>query len=283
MSEQTTPVVEPTQVENATSPIPQADPVVEPSIDPEVTPPEIAPAEEKTGAVTEEVPVEPPEPVTPTPAKSEEQVTQERLKGAIEKIQKLGEENDSALDLNAEIVADDPDFIHKIAEKNMVLANKVIQKLWGSQNIRSYKQLLDRVKLQELATTNPELYETKVELAEVKTELTTRKEQEDKETRSKFFASKNISDNEYDPNYQKVENALQYVNPDIVKKDLKKAYELAYNIAYGTSTPAPKASIPGPSVGGGTPPVPVPEVKAGPQGDTWLAQQLNQKFGYKTV
>jgi len=260
----------------------------------------IAPATEVTPVVsTEENALEVPQFAEPAKEKAAEEATapvtkveetvddnatlKKRLTGAISEVEKKNDEVRRAVDLQAELVSSTPDIIHKIAATDPVMANKVIEKVWGLQGIRSYKQLMEQAKLEEIKETDPDLYETRKEMAEVKARLKDRDEREQKTMRAEFLASKGIIENEYDPNFIKFQEAAEAVNPKLLEEDYKKALASQYAIAFAESKMVPhKAAPPTVSVGGGTPPAPLPAERP-PISDqsAWLAESLNKMRGYK--
>jgi len=218
----------------------------------------------------------------PVPQETDEQATlKKRLSGAISEVEKKNEEVRKIVDLQVELVTTNPDLIHRIAATDPVLANKVIQKVWGATGVRSYKQLVERVKLEELKEENPELYETKKELTEIKDRLTDRETRERESIRKSFFSKKGILENEYDPNFVRLQNALDRLNPSFIQEDYEKALEFAHKMEFSEEPVIKKESVPTLSVGGGVKPAPLPETKPPvSEQSSWLAAELNKARGY---
>ena len=273
MSEQIAPVEPPVKesatsevVDMATVEVPEFAPAV-PEKKPEESKPEVAPV--------------------PLADKADEQVAlQKRLNGALSDVEKKNEEVRKVVALQAELVQDNPDLIHKIAASDPILANKIVGKVWGDSGIRSYKQLLEKVNLESIKTTNPDLYETKSEMLRIKAQLEEQKTKEQSREKQSFLASKGILENEYDPKYIKLQAAMENLNPSIVRDNYGEALKMAHQIAFGGVAIAealpelPKT----PSIGGGRVPAPVPMVKTQySDQSSWLAKSLEEKLGYKKV
>lgn len=218
----------------------------------------------------------------PTPPKDEQADLKIRLSDAIDKVEKRNEESTRFIDLQADQVRENNELIHKVAASDPLLANKVIQKVWGVQGIKSYKQLLERSKLEELKSVNPEAYETKKALLDVQSKLASVAEKEQKIVRNKFLSDKGILENEYDPNYRKLMSALDNVNPSLLSEDYDKALRIAYASEFSDSRPIQKPiEMPSLQVGGGSKPAPLPSTQPRMSDQsTWLAQKLNKSFGY---
>lgn len=230
----------------------------------------------------EEKPQEEIAPEAPVP-QEEEAVLKKRLSGAISEVEKRNEESRRFVDIQTEQVRENNELIHKVAASDPLLANKVIQKVWGSQGIKSYKQLLERARLEELKTVNPEAYETKKALLDVQSKLATVEEKEQKLARAKFLDKKGILDNDYDPNYRKLMSALTNVNPSLITEDYEKALSIAYASEFsdGRAITVPKEA-PTLSIGGGNRPAPLPVTQSAASSQSqWMAEQFNKKFGYK--
>lgn len=204
-----------------------------------------------------------------------------RLNGAISKVEKQNEELRKAINLQAELVQESPEFIHKIAATDPEMANKVVQKIWGGSGIRSYKQLIEAAKkeaeLEEMKGKNPDLYETKKKMMELESKLQEREQREQEAIRTKFFKKNNILENEYDPNYRKFQESLNLINPELIEKDYGKALELAHSLAFSKVKPMPVKEVEPPtvSVGGGKAPAVMPSTQP-PMSEqsVWLSQQL---------
>lgn len=255
-------------------------PIAEPQLEAtkkEVEIPEFAKGLEAT---KEEVVEE--KPAAPVP-QEEEADQKKQLSAAISKVEQKNEEVRQHVALQADFVRENNELIHKIAASNPQLANQVVEKVWGVQGIRSYKQLLERSKLEDLKGTDPDAYETKRKLWEVENRLEAAEKKEQKTLKGKFLKEKGILENEYDPNYRKFNEAFESLNPTLVSEDYDKAMAYAYAISRGESKPVPvTVEVPTLQVGGGNKPAPLPS--AVPQVSSqsaWLADTLNKKLGYK--
>lgn len=212
-------------------------------------------------------------PVTP-PEEDEQAVLKKRLSGALSENERKGEELRKALKLQADLVRDNPDYINKIVQEDPIMGNKVIQEVWGHAGIRSYKQLQEFIKLQEMKESNPEVYNTQRELMEVKGKLQAKEEREREKTKKDFLKERGLTGNQYDPAYAKLEEALTLVNPNVIENDYEAALQIAYNIAVGqqaiaATPPQPKPTL-GTGAGAGTPPAPMPASSAsGGQKSEW--------------
>lgn len=251
-------------------------------VQPEATTPEV-----EIPAFAKSVETQKVEEITPEAAEApvpqeEEAILKKRLSGAISEVEKRNEESRRFLDLQSDQVRENNDLIHKVAASDPLLANKVVQKVWGTQGIKSYKQLLERSKLEELKIANPDAYETKKALLDMQAKLATVEQKEQNLVRGKFLAAKGILENEYDPNYRKLMSALDNVNPALLTEDYDKALKIAYASEFSDHKPIPRVQeAPTLSVGGGNKPAPLPSTK--PQvssQSSWLADSLNKKFGY---
>ncbi len=220
--------------------------------------------------------------VAPVVQPDEQAILQKRLQGAISEVEKKNEEVRRAVDLQAELVAENPDFIHKIAAADPILARKVIEKVWGGVGVRSYKQLQERIKLEQIKETSPELYETKSQMLQIQADLESRKLKDQERSRADFFKAKGIQDNEFDPKFQKLQVAMESLNPQLVEQDYAKAIDMAYKLAFSEQQVATNAQPPlMASIGSGSKPAPLPATKpAVSEQSSWLAAQLNKKMGY---
>lgn len=207
-----------------------------------------------------------------------------RLGNAISAVQESKDEVRKIVNVQSELVSENPELIHKIAERDPILANKIVNNLWGDNGIKSYKQLMQRVKLEKLREENPEAYETQSKISDLESKLAEREAREEKALRSGFLKDKGILDNEYDPKFIKLNEALESLNPRLVKEDYQKALEMAHKLAFSDAQPV-RAEVKAPSIpaiGGGVKPQAVPSSKPSVSDQSsWLADQLNQKLGYK--
>ena len=178
--------------------------------------------------------------------------------------------------LQSELVRENPELIHRIATTDPILANKVVMSVWGNEGTKSYKQLLEHAKLEELRESNPDLYEIKKETAKLKAELEERKERDKKEVEREFCESKGIVANEYDPKYMTLKETMETLNPKLVAEDYKKALEISHKIAFSGVKTSKQQPAPTVAIGGGTPPPPT--IVSKPSMDsrsTWLDSQLS--------
>ena len=228
-------------------------------------------SQEEPEKIVEENEEEKEEAPIPAPKKQEDAVFNKRLSNALTENEKKGAELKRALQMQVEWVRENPEYIHRIASSDPGMANKVIQEVWGSRGIRSYKQLQDYVKLQELKDSDPSGYETKRELFEVKAKLEERERRERERVKKEFLKDKGIINNPYDPKFQRVEEALNLLNPKILEEDYEEALKLAFKISSG-SVQSPQAPSEKPTMSVGAGKVATPGVqKTGERSEfTWL-------------
>lgn len=248
---------------------------VMPPASPESQVPETPETPPEVPEVIEEAPVNPPE-EPKTPPEDEQAVLKKRLSGALQENEKRGEELRRAQRLQVDMVRENPAYVHRIAQEDPSMANKVIQEVWGSEGIRSYKQLQEHIKLQEIKDTDPETYETKKELLEVKSKLDAREQREQTKLRKDFLKSQGITDNPYDPNYKKLEESLSLLNPQLVKDDYEQALKLAWNLVSDNShTPVtPKPTI---VAGGGMSEAPPVKPSSGKTELSWVYESWKKQ------
>lgn len=253
--------------ENLT-PLPTEPLPVEPASQEVVTPPE------EPVIAGEPAPTEPVQAVVPQPQ-------DERLKGALDAVEKTNADLAKAIQLQASLVEKNPDLIHEIASVDFQMANRVIEKLWGEQfGIKTYKQLQERLKLEELKEKNPDAYESKKELSEIKEKLERSEEKARKATLEKFCEKQKIKNNAYDPEFQKVQKALESLNPNLVSDDYETALELAHKLAFTQSVVDPNPLPPAVDYNSGKPTVLPAQKQPQSSQTTWLAESL-RKQGYK--
>lgn len=254
----------------------------------EVEVPEFAPAVKKEEVEKKEEEPVVPETVVPDKGAEESQaILQKRLKGAISEVEKKNEEVRKVVELQADLVKENPDLIHRIATSDPILANKVINKLWGTEGIRSYKQLMERAKIEEIKETDPALYETKSEMMRIKAQLEAQKQREREQLKRKFLGDKKILVNDLDPKYRKLQEAMDKLNPALIEEDYLGALDAAFQIAFGSGVVVSHEEVEVPQlapVGGGQKPAPLPAEKQ-PVGEqtAWLAKALEDKLGYKNI
>lgn len=234
-----------------------------------------------TGASTEVEAIRPDNSTPPAPTASELDADK-RLKGAIEKVEAVNERLRKSVELNTTLVSENPDLIHKIAATDPAMADQIVEKLAGDKGLKSYKQLQEHAKLEEIKEKSPEVYEVKKEVAALTQKLTASEVKEKKSTEAEFFKEKKVVVNEYDPNYMKVQEALKTLNPELVRDDYKTALNAAYKLVFSDSPFIYQGETPTVNLGGGMSPPPLPEMRPQvSQQSSWLAQSLNDKFGYK--
>lgn len=222
------------------------------------------------------VPQEDAVPMVETP-----QTDETRLKGALDKVEQKNEEMRKVVDLQASLVQENPALIHKIAKEVPEIADRIAEKLWSSDGVKSYKQLMERVELEQVKEKNPEAYKAQVDVSEIKRKLEAREEKDRLQTLSNFCAAKGIQVNPYDPNYSKLQESLNYVNPSLLEENYSKALELAFNMA---SSGAVLGGAPMPQTmnysgsAASVLPTQKPPVSERSQ---WLASELNKQFKRK--
>lgn len=205
------------------------------SDDTTVVTPAAAPAVEP---VVEGQPPVAPVPAEPSKEGEEDQATlDKRLKGAVKEVQMANEDVARAVEVQATLVQENPELIHKIHSADVRMANRIIEKLWGQHGIKTYKHLQERIELETLKEKDPSAYESKKEVSELKQRLEVREEKDRKIALARFLEEKGVKNNEYDPSYKKVHEALSMVNPSIVAEDYERALRLAHTIAFGGNAP----------------------------------------------
>lgn len=202
-----------------------------------------------------------------------------RVKHAIAAVEKKNEEVRNLIEFQADLVRDNPEYISKLAEKDMSLADRVVEKVWGSDGVKSYKQLMKQVEMEQYKTSSPELYETNLKLSKIEEELAQRKSQDKAIAAQNFFNSKGIVPNDYDDNYKKVQESLKLVSPQVVENDYVKALELAYVLAQSAASPSHSSAPTIPSIGGGHNPSFLPPKQPQHSPDSmWLANSFGVKL-----
>ena len=171
------------------------------------------------------------------PASQSGEQSDKRIQNAVAAVEKKNEEVRTLLEVQADMVRDNPEYIARIAERDPSLADRVVEKVWGEDGIRSYSQLIKRAEQEKIKDSQPELYATNIKLQEMEDKLKQR-EMKDKAIASQnFFAAKGIIPNEYDENYKKVTENLKYINPQVIEQDYEKALTMAYNLSFEGGRP----------------------------------------------
>lgn len=215
-----------------------------------------------------------------TPTAQEPQVEKDRLEGALKKVEHVNEEMRKVVDLQTSLVQDDPALIHKIYKETPEIADRIIERIWADEGVKSYKQLKERIELEKVKDTNPEAYKAQVDVSEIKRKLEEREKKDRAQTLSNFCAVKGFQANPYDPNYQKLQDALKYVNPSLIEEDFSKALDLAFSM---TSSRAVIAGEPMPQTmnySGSTPSVLPSSKPVVSERSQWLASEFNKRFKY---
>jgi len=216
--------------------------------------------------------------VAPNP-EEDKATLDKRLKGAISKVEQANADLAKAVDVQVAIVQENPELIHKIAGADPKMANRIIEKLWGERGIKTYKHLQEAVEMEELKKQNPVAYESKREMAELKKRLDDREAKDRDYVMNQFLATQGIQKNDYDPNFKRLQEALDSINPAIVASDYGRALELAHKIAFGGGQVSPGAEAPTMSYGSGQPST-LPNSKPRLSEQTaWLANEFKKK-GY---
>lgn len=137
------------------------------------------------------------------------------------------------IDTNARVVENHPEMLAEIADVDPALADQIAKKLY---NAESYKSHTETEALNKIKEEDPERYENEKELSVLRAKEQVRKDKEKKE----FYASKDITVNQFDEKYQKVEAELKKLNPAYVEEDPKGAYDLAHRLAFPTKEVTPE-------------------------------------------
>jgi len=195
----------------------KAEDTPKPAVEPEVKPP------------VAEVPADPqgqPKVLTP-----EEKQAQE----AARKITELGEENAQKFKSMVAVVRENPDSLKSIHTTDPRLADQIAKELWGADD---FQDLMKQAEIEELKANDPDAAKSAQELYELRKENQKTQNMLKQTAESSFFASKGIVNNPFDPKYKTLQEALENVNPQIVKDDYQKALALAHQIAFPARTDA---------------------------------------------
>lgn len=182
----------------------------------------------------EAAPATPPETVTPpeTPTKEtpadpsdkQEHDWKKRFEGTDQAHKRLSEEHQQVIDTNIKLVEKNPELLDTLAETNPKLADQVSKKLHD----KSYSDYRKDKELEALKTSDPDRYEQEKRIRKIEKRDSERTEAE----RKAFLKDKGIKDNEFDPNYQKVKQQLDIMNPAYVEDNPSEAWEKAYQLAF---------------------------------------------------
>lgn len=196
---------------------PEAPAVPAPEVDPETKPPEPTVPADPNGQ---------PKELTP----EEKQALE-----ATQKITELGQENKKRFDSMVAVVRGNPDSITAIHESDPVIADQIAKELWGSE---SYADLMKQSEIEELKEKDPEAAKTAGRIYDLEKEnakTTSRLKKTDEET---FFTEKGILNNPFDPKHKSLMEALEKVNPQLVKDNYPEALKFAYSNAFPARTDA---------------------------------------------
>ena len=174
------------------------------------------------------------ESTAPIQAQQPENAEEKRIKNALEKVEKVNEELRKTVDLQAQLVQENPDLIHRIHEADPVMANRIIAKLHGAENVQTYNQLMEKAKLDALKEKDPEAYESKKELQELKRKLEAKEQKEKEFVLQSFLQRHGVQANAFDARYKTFEAALASLNPRLIEDNFQQAVELAGRIAFGS-------------------------------------------------
>lgn len=186
--------------------------------------------EVKVEQTTEEKPAE--EVKSDPPVEEQEHDYKKRFDGVNQANRQLSEKYQRTIDLNAKLVEKNPDLLDEIAEADPELANEVSKKVNGS-DFESFKKSQE---LEGIKETDPEKYETEKRLRN----LESKEQQRREEVKAKFYESRGIKINSFDPNYQKVEEQLSNIKPEFVEENLERALELAHGFAFPSNASDPE-------------------------------------------
>ena len=220
-------------------------------------------------------------PGTP-PEGGDKAVLEKRLKGAISKVEETNADYARAVETQVSLVKKSPELINQIADSDIVMANRVIEKTWGHLGIRTYKQLQEQAELQKLKDEDPVAYESKKETLELKRRLDKSEQKTRDNTLTDFLTHNSIRKNDYDPKYQKLQKALEALNPVLVEDDYGKALQIAHSIAFGQALATDDAEPDSVEYGSGQPPT-LPTGQPQYSKETnWLTKRLRAR-GHKVA
>ena len=197
--------------------------------------PQAAPsATPAAGEQTPEKPVvEEAKPADPT-EKPQEHDWKKRFDGVDKDHKQLSEEHGQLIDANVKLAEKNPQFLEDLAETDAKLADKVSQKMHG----KSYQDYKESAKLEEMKGSDPEGYDREKRLRS----LEEKEAQRITDSRKKFLGEKGVKDNEFDPAYKKIHEQLNLLNPKFVEENPDRALEMAYGLAFPTSSDPAEAA-----------------------------------------
>jgi hypothetical protein len=142
---------------------------------------------------------------------------------------KTSDEYQRTIETNQKLVEKNPQTLDAIAEFNPDLADRIATNLYG----KSYEQHKEVKRIESMKETDPE----KASLEETKLSLAMREQKLSDQIKTGFFEGKGIIYNKFDPNYQKVAEQLNVLNPEFVQNNLSVALGIAYNLAFPNGAP----------------------------------------------
>lgn len=183
---------------------------------------EVTPAE---GEETPENPTEKPEDgdLKSDPPKQEHD-WKKRFDGVDRDHKQLSEEHGKLIDASVKLAEKNPSYLDDLAETDAALADKVSEKLYGEP----YGDFKEKKRLEELKDSNPSEYEREQRLRSLE------KKEADRLVRAKesFLQEKGIKNNQFDPDYQKLQAQLELLNPVFVEDNPIRAMEIAHGLAF---------------------------------------------------
>ena len=165
----------------------------------------------------------------PEPPKEEEAETdsidyEKRYKDTQSAIQERSEALNKMINTSVELAKKNPQYLEDLAETDLSLADKISEKMNGMK----YNDWKETESLKEIKESDPEEYNKEMRLRELE-----RAEEERIATaRAKFFSEKRIKETELDAQYTKVQEQLEVLDQTFVKKDIVRALEIAYSLAF---------------------------------------------------
>lgn len=148
---------------------------------------------------------------------------------ARDKIRVMGEEKKKLFTSFLSLVEAEPDAIHNLNRTNPELAQKVIKEHWGFE---SYEELTERARIAELEKVDPDEARRDKELFELKMQNKQILQGAKRNVETVFFEKHGINANPFDPNYQKLMEEMQNINPHLIQSDYHKALTLAHKMAF---------------------------------------------------
>lgn len=174
-----------------------------------------------------------PEPPKPSADPKGQPKTAEELQkdweNANKKISELGEAKSSMFKTYLGLVEENPNLIKDLHKKDPALADQVVKEHWGHS---SFEELMEYARVEELKESDPEAARREEEILNIKRDNKMLLENARRSAETSFYAAKGILNNQFDPKYQAVQEALKKVSSELIRTNYAEALELAHTIAF---------------------------------------------------